>query len=235
MRHNNDEDTNTGFNAEITPAEPLMPKQPIPAPKPSPSYGMVRVQDSIQRGLTFEKLHFAATLPFTPRNTETLLELTSITELPLDKIRYSVHGLILDVEGTLKPEGATDFSPEIIEKLRQIKAKMKVCVFADNDLEYGLFADLRIPIVKNAPPKPEAAGFIRAAHNYLDLEAHRCAMVGDNILTDGGANQTGMHVILVDPLPGKESMAHRLVRGYGRMVKTLHDGMYSFKKKKQRG
>lgn len=59
-------------------------------------------------------------------------------------------------------------------------------------------------------------------------------MVGDNILTDGGAIKAGMELILVDPIPGSEGFFHKLTRGYGLAVKRMHDRLFRRKSSPRR-
>jgi HAD superfamily phosphatase (TIGR01668 family) len=188
--------------------------------------GIIHIPDENREGVNFDKLAFAFGLPFSPSHTDTLAHLEKFEDLNVDKIRRVVGGLILDVDGTLVPHHGYDFSPEVVEKLREIRAKMRVCVFSNNGQEREIFIALGIPVVKHAAPKPAPEGFHRAAYHYLDLKPERCAMVGDNILTDGGARKAGMELILVDPIPGPEGFFHKLTRGYGRAVKQMHDRLF---------
>lgn len=165
-----------------------------------------------------------------PYYTRTTLDLKRFEDLDVDALRRSGAGLVLDVHGTLLGYGKDAFSPAVVEKLREIRAQMRVCVFPDHDEEYSIFQELGIPVMKHAVPKPEPAGFERAAHNYLNLKPEQCIMVGDNLLTDAGAKQTGMRMILVDPLPGSEGLGYKIGRGYARAVKKLHDRLFRRKK-----
>lgn len=200
----------------------------------TPRGGIIRVDDESREGLNLEKLTFALALPFRPECTETLLDLERFEDLDVDRIRRYTYGLVLDVDGTLVAHHSEDFSEAVVDKLREIRAKMNVCIFSNNAQGRPIFEQLGIPVVKHASPKPEAAGFKRAARHYLNLPPGQCTMVGDNILTDGGARQAGMQLILVDPIPGSEGIFHKLTRGYGRAIKSMHDAMYGSKKRDPR-
>jgi len=183
--------------------------------------------DKNHKGFNWNKLAFALSLPFNPCHTETMLEIPGFQYLNVDDVRRKVRGLVLDVDGTLLPPYSDgDFSPEVVEKLREVRDKMEVCVFSNRGQERNIFKELGIPVVEDGPPKPHPEGFDRAARHYLKLEPQQCAMVGDNILTDGGANRVGMEFILVDPIPGKERLLPRFARGYGRLVKNTYDWLY---------
>lgn len=206
-----------------TQARPEAGKIIYPAQK---NNGIIQIPDENREGVNFDKISFALGLPFNPSHTDTMMELEKFEDLNVDRIRRMVSGLVLDVDGTLVPHHSYDFSPEVVEKLREIREKMKVCVFSNNGQEREIFIQLGIPVVKHAAPKPAPEGFHRAATHYLNLKPQRCAMVGDNILTDGGARKAGMELILVNPIPGSEGFFHKLTRGYGHTVKRMHDRLF---------
>ena len=183
-------------------------------------------QECSREEMSSEKLSYALTLPFNPNLTTTIFNLEKFEDLDVSEVRRYSAGMLLDVVGTLVPGGSNKFAPEVVEKLREIRAKMKVCIYSNSTRSQPIFDQLHIPVVKHAPPKPDPRGFERAAHQYLDLNPYSCVMVGDNLLTDGGARQVGMKLVLVNPLPGTEGLKHKLSRGYGRLVKRVHDRIY---------
>ncbi len=222
-------------------------KSPLPASTPAKPYSAIiypsrqmskgrilKMPDENREGLNMDKLSFGFNLPWNPEHTETLFDLEKFEDMDVDKVRIYTHALVLDVDGTLVEHHGNVFQPAVVEKLREIRAKMKVCVFSNNDQEREIFGQLAIPVVKNATPKPSPMGFDRAARHYLQMNPDQCTMVGDNLLTDGGAKQVGMHLILVDPIPGKEGIMHRLTRSYGRMMKDFHDKLFGAEKRKPR-
>lgn len=183
-------------------------------------------EDENREGVNLDKIGFALKLPFKPSLTKTLFDLERFEDLDVESLRNKTHGLVLDVDGTLVPHHSNDFQPTVVKKLYEIRQAFKVCVFSNNADEREIFKGLKIPVVKHAAPKPHPAGFHRAAYYYLGLPPEKCTMLGDNPLTDGGARQTGMQFILVDPIPGKEGLSHKLTRSYGRTVKKLHDRIF---------
>ncbi|HLG25634.1 MAG TPA: HAD family hydrolase [Candidatus Gracilibacteria bacterium] len=177
-----------------------------------------------REGLNWDKVAHTLSLPFRPSHTETLLHVERFEDLEVADIVNGVRGLALDVDGTMVPHHTEDFSPAVIDKLRELQAsKLRLCVFSNNTNERRLFDRLKIPVVDRVPAKPHPGGFLVAAQRYLDLAPEKCAMVGDNPLTDGGCRRIGMRLILVDPIPGKEGFFHRASRGYARGVKQIHD------------
>ena len=209
-------------------AEPVSHKIIYPSPR---GRGIIKVDDESREGPSLDKIAFALSLPFRPGCTETLLDLERFEDLKVDTIRSYTTGLILGVEGTLVAHHSENFAEPVVKKLIEIRDKMKVCIFSNNAQGRPIFEQLGIPVVKHAAPKPEVVGFRRAAQHYLNLSPGQCTMVGDNILTDGGARQAGMQLILVDPIPGREGFFHKLTRGYGRAIKSMHDAMYGSKKR----
>jgi|GEM_PF-5213126 len=215
----------------------LRPESPEPNPKKYPSaqivhtgngktrHDILQFKDNDREKLNSGKLGFALGLPFNPSHTDTMLELEKFEDLKIPTILMYSRSLILDVDGTLVAHHSNDFSPEVVEKLKEIRTKMNVCVFSNNNQEREIFTQLGIPVVKNAAPKPDPAGFRRAAEHYLHMEPQRCVMVGDNLLTDGGCRQAeiDMGLILVDPIPGPEGFFHKLTRNLARSVKNAHD------------
>ncbi len=194
--------------------------------------GIIKIPNQAGQISTADMLALGLKLPFNKWLTRTVLDLEKFEDLDIDKIRKSVSGLVLDTHGTLYPRGAETIEPAVVEKLREIRAKFdKVCVFPDNGEYSPVFEQLRIPMMKNSPPKPDPRGFERAAYDYLKLKPRQCAAVGDNLLTDGGALQAGMDLILVDPLVGNESFFYKMGRSYARKIKKFHDRLR--KKKSQ--
>lgn len=177
------------------------------------------------------QIEWGTKLLTTPYYTRTIRDLQKFEDLQVEEFRRFGGGLVLDVHGTLLGYGSGAFAPAVVEKLREIRARLQVCVLPDHDEEYSIFQELRIPVAKYSAPKPDPAAFERAAHNYLNLKPEQCIMVGDNLLTDGGAKQTGMGMILVDPLPGSEGLGYKMGRGYARAVKKLHDKLFTRRKK----
>ncbi len=214
-------ETQRGISVE-TPANPMYPAKR--------TEHLVQVPRPDAGKLSPAQIEWGVKLLTTPYYTRTIHEIKKFEDLDVDELRRFGGGLVLDVHGTLLGYGSAAFSPSVVEKLREVRAKLKVCVFPDHDEEYSIFQELRIPVMKHSVPKPEPAGFERAAHNYLNLKPQQCVMVGDNLLTDGGAKQTGMGMILVDPLPGSEGLGYKLGRAYARAVKRFHEKMFKRKK-----
>lgn len=198
---------------------------------PSPvQNGIVHIPNETPESCTVEQMECGIKLPFNPGSTRTMLDIKKFEDLDIDELRKRVSGLVLSVNGTLIGKGNTEFSPEVVEKLKEIRARMKVCVFPNSGEEHTLFYNLQIPIVKNAAPKPDPRGFERAAYYYLELKPQQCATVGSNLINESGARRIGMRVILVDPLKGSESIFYKMGRSYSRFVKSVHDKLYGRKK-----
>jgi len=225
MEHYNDKKPLNGTQKAPTVAKngqtPVYGKIIYPSPKKN---GIIHIPQNEASISTVEKMIWGAALTFNPRLTRTMDTLKKFEDLDTNDLRGT--GIVLDIHGTLLSYGSQEFSPAVVEKLREIRAKMKVCIFPDNGEDYEVFGQLGIPVVKNAAPKPDPRGFERAAYQYLDMKPEQCTMVGDNLLTDGAAKKAGMKMILVDPLPGSEPLGYKISRGYGQMVKKIHDKFF---------
>lgn len=188
-------------------------------------------EDTSREGLTPEKLFHALALPFHPGLTRTMQHLEKFDDLDINRISASIYGLVLDVDGTMVSHHTNDFSPAVLEKLREIKARIPAVVFSNNGEDREIFRQIGIPVVTRVAPKPEPSGFKVAIDMHLQnkhvnhpaVYPQQCAMVGDNFLTDGGCRKIGMKFIHVKPIPGNEKLMHRATRGYGHLVSRFHD------------
>lgn len=189
------------------------------------------LQDESREGFTAEKFFHGAELLFAPYLTRTALRLERFEDLDVDRISGCIYGLIMDVDGTMVSHHTNDFAPAVVEKLREIRAKIPAVVFSNNAEEREIFRQIGIPVVTRVAPKPDPRGFKAAVDMHLqNKHAHRpviypanVAMVGDNYITDGGCRMLGMKFIHVKPIPGKEKLGHRFTRAYGYGVSRFHD------------
>lgn len=122
-----------------------------------------------------------------------------------------VRGVLLDADGTLVPHLERTFSPEIRAWVASLEAAgLAVAVYSNAD-DLDALMDLGLPVVRG-PKKPAKRGF-EAALWRLRLSAAEVVMVGDNLISDGGAVDVGMRFIWCRPLSGNEPWPHRLARG----------------------
>ncbi len=171
------------------------------------------------------------TLPFRPKLTSTLMRLERFIEMPVDKVKQSVRALIIDVDGTLLEPGAKHVAPAVLEKLKEIRDKMLVCIFADDMEGLPVLEQLGIPNVRNVPPKRDPRSFDVAIQLCLQNRHHRtnflyprdCAMVGDNFLTDGTCRKIGMHFIHVRPMEGNDGFLRTFTRNMADDIARFHD------------
>jgi predicted HAD superfamily phosphohydrolase YqeG len=177
-------------------------------------------------------------LPFRPDLTSTLMRLDRFEDLPVDRVKTLVRGLIIDVDGTLIKPGMDHIPADVIDKIRAIREKMPVCIFTDDQESFPEFEMLGIPVVRNVPPKTDPRSFDVAVQLYLQyrqrdasmLYPAQCAMVGDNFLTDGTCREIGMKFIHVQSLTGRESGVRTWTRNFANRVARFHD---RFRRKKK--
>lgn len=187
---------------------------------------------SAEERTSFEAVSYGLKTLFKPSLTKTLKgqgNIERFEDLKIDELMKGVRALILDVDGTLTC-GNEDFSPAVVEKLREIRAKMPACVYCNQNRRWPIFEQLGIPEARNLPDKPDPRGFIVAKDLYLKpqissripLEAESVATIGDNHLTDGGCRAARMQFIHVNRLDGPEGKMAKAVRQLGNGIAGFH-------------
>ena len=123
--------------------------------------------------------------------------------------KYSLKGLILDVDETLVPLNETDITPELrtwMEELRQITAIWLVSNNISENRIGRIARALGVPYLSGAA-KPSRRK-LRQALAQMELPINEVAMVGDRLFTDILAgNRLGLFTILVEPMVNPEIMA----------------------------
>ncbi|MEW6275054.1 MAG: YqeG family HAD IIIA-type phosphatase [Bacillota bacterium] len=142
------------------------------------------------------------------------LYVPSIFEIDLDWLhQQGIRGLMLDLDNTIICRNLEHFSAGIVAWIKELKRKnFRVCIISNNlpKRVYALAQELDLPAVCQGI-KPLAAPFRRAL-GVLGTAPQETAIVGDQIFTDIlGGNRLGLYTILVNPLPGKEFWATRLI------------------------
>jgi predicted HAD superfamily phosphohydrolase YqeG len=177
-----------------------------------------------QNGTNMERVAHALSLPFNPKLTRALMNLDSFTDLPIDKVKRYVKGLLINIDNTLAEPGAQEFPPEIMAKIDEIQRAFRVCFYTNDDDYRPELEKTGIQFARNIAAKPDPDGFKMAARLRLDLSPEECAMVGSDYTLDGASRKAGMKYIHVKPIPGpKEPFTEKLVRGYGNFVARIHD------------
>ncbi|MCB9525212.1 MAG: hypothetical protein H6702_17805 [Myxococcales bacterium] len=134
---------------------------------------------------------------------------------PAALVAAGVRGVLLDADGTLVPHRARVYPPEVYETLRRLlDGGLRVAVYSNADDPQAL-RPLGVPVVTGVPLKPARAGFQAAIRQGLDmLEPGAVAMVGDNLISDGGAVDAGLRFIYCRPIPGREPWLHWTARAW---------------------
>jgi predicted HAD superfamily phosphohydrolase YqeG len=188
---------------------------------------------------SFEIIPYTLKTLFKPSLTNTLKRqgnLEKFEDINVDEIMRTVRAMILDVDGTLTC-GTEDFTPQIVEKLREIKSKIPACVYCNQNYNWPVFEQLGIPVARHLPNKPDPHGFNVAMDLYLQpqiknrspLTAPAVAMVGDNYLTDGACRNIGMQFIHVKRHQGPEDKFAKLLRQLGEGIAEFHRGVEKIK------
>lgn len=119
-----------------------------------------------------------------------------------------IRGLILDLDNTLAPWKAKDFSPQVREWVNAMKIKgFRICLVSNGRTKRvtGLVRELNIPVVCLAQ-KPRKKGFVQAMR-ILQLEPSQTAVIGDQLFTDIlGGNRLTVYTILVEPIDRRREL-----------------------------
>lgn len=133
-----------------------------------------------------------------------------------NNIRY----LICDIDNTLVTYDESVPTPEVRGFFKRLKEEDVRLAFASNndELRVQTFAnDAGHPAVFNAS-KPFGKG-VRKAMDRIKASSARCAMLGDQLLTDGlAARHVGVRMILVKPIKDKPSILFRVKRRIERRI-----------------
>lgn len=185
----------------------------------------VTTQSSAPReGLKWVKIKRFLTLPFSPKSLKTYCGVKRFEDISIENlVADGVKGVLLDADGTLGPHHTRMFTESVRRHVKKmIACGLRVAIYT-NAMEDRFTAFEGVAIVTDVPPKPDTRGFEIAMKKYLELDdpATVC-MVGDNYITDGGAIDTGMRFIHVQPLPGPENLFHRLTRFIAYLFSRLY-------------
>jgi len=139
------------------------------------------------------------------------------------------RAVLFDIDNTLVPHNnmSDKRSKELISKLRRIGF---VIAFVSNNKEPRVANFTSELNPENTPDiiyeykvlKPKKIGYTRALER-LDIPREKALFVGDQLFTDiWGANNAGIHSILVDPIDKKEEIQIVLKRLLEKPVKLLY-------------
>lgn len=152
---------------------------------------------------------------FLPRASRVVLRVNKITDLNLDELERKLgkkfKGIILDFDETLAPNHG-----EILEKNFKYVEKLlrsgKRIVIYSNMIETPRYSSLKkigVKVCNTIYPKPDRKGFEECCKG-IGCEMGEVLVIGDNLITDGGAISAGMDFVKVEPVPTKEGRFDRL-------------------------
>ena len=128
--------------------------------------------------------------------------------------QLGIRGLIFDLDNTIVPWQAKDFSPEMTSWLLAMKAqgfKLSVVSNARSKRVSSLLDPLGIPAIALAG-KPARRAF-KMAMAAMETKTEETAVIGDQLFTDIlGGNRLGLFTILVNPLSTTEFLGTKLMR-----------------------
>ena len=126
-----------------------------------------------------------------------------------------IDAVLLDADNTLVPRSQYVLDESVAEWVAKLQAAGHKLVILSNSHKVGKVAAMGklhgMPAISLAK-KPFGTGF-RKAMRLCGTTAERCAMVGDQLLTDiVGGNRQGMLTIMVDPLSRNDFILYSLLR-----------------------
>lgn len=131
-------------------------------------------------------------------------------------IRY----LICDIDNTLVPYSEATATPAVRGFFDRLRAEGVTIAFASNNDKARVvtFADDAGHPAEFKASKPFGRG-VKKAMRRIGAQRENCAMLGDQVLTDGlAARYTGMRMILVRPIEDKDSLLFRVKRSIERRI-----------------
>ena len=197
---------------------------------------MEKTEDISREGLTLQKLLQPFLLLY-PANNKALAKVDDFSSLDIAEINrqfwLEIRGVILDIDECVAPHHG-EILPENIEAIRQLQWKVRILVFSNMKKtdRYAELEKLGITVCKSRHAKPDPRGFQECCVK-LGLKPNEVIMIGDNFMTDGGANRAGCHFAKVKPIATDEKWYKRLERfpqivsrKYSEMISDLCDVIF---------
>lgn len=147
----------------------------------------------------------------------------NIEDIKIDFLfKNKIEGLIIDLDNTITFYNSRNISIEVKNWINEVIASgIKVVILSNNKavrIEETI-KDFPIDYVERAK-KPFKKGYIQALKK-LNKPKKKVMMIGDQIFTDTfGAKRSGLKIILVNPLPGKEYWFTYVSRFFERRFKA---------------
>lgn len=154
---------------------------------------------------------------FLVKNRKILMRMEKVGGLNMEVLEAMTgkkyKGVIFDFDETLAPNYG-DILDENVKLLRGlVSAGLRVAIFSNmkESPRYDELKKFGVLVHRTVYPKPDVRGFQECCE-IMGLKADEVLMMGDNLLTDGGAMNAGIDFILVEPVPTKERSTKRLVQ-----------------------
>ena len=127
-----------------------------------------------------------------------------------------LEGLLLDIDGTLKDYGTTEYPPEVLDWIVKVReAGLSICLFSNGRIDKvrASAAILDAPWVAKAyKPSPLKC---RKGLAELGMTADQVALIGDQIFADVLSGRlAGIRTILVEPTSWVEPWFTKLKRPF---------------------
>ena len=135
-----------------------------------------------------------------------------IEEIPVQWLKKSARGIILDVDNTLVKWGDHEIPQEVIQWLKKVeRAGIRICLLSNTWSRRArhVYQSLGFPCIAPAL-KPLPFGYWRALR-HLHLQRKEVLVIGDQLLTDMlGARFSGISGMLLPPRNAKEFFLTRI-------------------------
>ncbi len=183
-------------------------------------------------GLTIKKLIQLLKL-FLPKNSKTLARLKRFTDLDLKKINQlrnlNVKGIILDIDDCIAPN-RQKILQQNLEHIKKLHSQgFKILLYSNRKhSERVEDIDKYADFLYTKYPKPDENGF-KEALKKLGLKKEEVVMVGDNLITDGGAIQYGIAFILIKPIKSEnKKLIYKIIMPPYAWLRNFYNSLSAF-------
>lgn len=139
-----------------------------------------------------------------PRNNRAIAKVDEFESIDIEKIQkhfgIEIKAIILDIDECVAPHHG-EIMPANERKILELNDEYRVIGFSNMKKtdRYAKLEEAGISIHMSHFPKPDGRGFLEACE-ALEVKPEETVMIGDNFITDGGANRVGIHFIKVKPI-----------------------------------
>lgn len=153
--------------------------------------------------------------------------------IPLAALKErGIDVLFFDLDNTIVEWNDMEVGEEIVDWFQELKEQGFQAMILSNNSEQRIApvaSRLKIPFMARAG-KPRPRGALRAAAS-LNAEPSRCAMIGDQIMTDIRAgNRAGFYTIMATPISKREFIGTKINRQIEKLIFRRLNRQHKYRK-----